>query len=515
MHTNVLTALLGVSLGIVCGEISMYGSEVAVALLLLGTAQLLLFFFAKVTAQKNVLLKNTQHFSIPLLSGIFFIALVVGITRVQFSDSKHSFVCHEACAFSATVVTSPESKGAYQVFVVRPDGEDTSYDVQVRAPLYPQVSVGDSLTLFGKVTLPRARMEHTGIRTFDYMTYLQIHNIGSEMFYPKMEILTKEGKQVSATVRTLKHLQEVFLGYIFLYVSEPSASLASGMLFGNTSMSPSLVETFRVAGLSHIVVLSGFNIAILIGFILLALSFVPLIIRVVVAGTVVILFVVMVGAEVSIIRATLMSFIALTALLVGKGYTARQALLLSLLCIILYEPRHLLHDVSLHLSFLATAGIVYMGDGIKMFLAKIQSNVYKEIMTTTLAAYLATLPYTLYTFGTISLYALFANVIVLPLVPLMMLVTFLTVVTAPLIEIVGMFFGYVTTLLGSFIIFIARLLEGLPFSSIRFEISLAGMVLVYSSLIVSCIFFVVRQKNKRDETDATGKNEILAGIFSY
>jgi competence protein ComEC len=156
-----------------------------------------------------------------------------------------------------------------------------------------------------------------------------------------------------------------------------------------------------------------------------------------------------------------------------------------------------------------------MGDGIKMFLAKIQSNVYKEIITTTLAAYLATLPYTLYTFGTISLYALFANVIVLPLVPLMMLVTFLTVVTAPLVEMVGMFFGYITTLLGSFIIFIARLFEGLPFSSVRFEISLLGMVLVYSSLIASFIFFVVRQKNKRDETDATGKNEILSGIISY
>ena len=45
-----------------------------------------------------------------------------------------------------------------------------------------------------------------------------------------------------------------------------------------------LTDTFRVAGLSHIVVLSGFNIAIIISFVILLLRVVPLFVRVLIAS---------------------------------------------------------------------------------------------------------------------------------------------------------------------------------------------------------------------------------------
>ena len=69
-----------------------------------------------------------------------------------------------------------------------------------------------------------------------------------------------------------------------------------------------------------------------------------------------------------------------------------------------------------------------MSDGIKNVLHMIRSTTYKEIVTTTLCAYLATLPYVMYTFGTVSVYALLTNLVVLPLVPIMMLLTALVVV---------------------------------------------------------------------------------------
>ncbi len=517
MHTNVLTALLGVSVGIVSSELLMYGSEIALLALVLGIAQVVLFFISR-RSSRSVLGDGRRTGMLPLLSGIFCIALFIGVIRVQFSDIKSNFVCVPSCTFSGVVISSPEVKDVYQIFSVRQeqvDGEPGMYDVQVKAPLYPRYQAGDKLTLTGKVSEPQAPMQHEDERAFDYATYLRLHNIGSEMFYPKIEVVESDDTESQSLVTSLKRMQESFLATIFLYVSEPSASLASGMLFGDSSMSKELVQTFRVAGLSHIIVLSGFNIAVLIGFVVLILRFLPLTFRVIGAATFVILFVLMVGAEVSIVRASIMSFVALAALLVGRAYTARHALLLSLLAIILYEPEHLLHDVSLHLSFLATAGIVYTSDGLQMLFARVRQKGYREILTTTLAAYLATLPYILYTFGTISVYALFANMIVLPLVPLIMVLTFFTMVSAPLSTLLGGIFGFTTSLLGDFVIFIARLVESLPFASVTFSITPEVMVVLYVLLTVVFVVLVSRKKKKADETRETKNEEILSGVISY
>ena len=281
-------------------------------------------------------------------------------------------------------------------------------------------------------------------------------------------------------------------------------------------MSQELIQTFRVAGLSHVVVLSGFNIAILISFVLALLIFAPLIIRVILAGVFVIFFVIAVGGEASIIRATLMSFIGLAALSFGRAYVARQALLLSLIGIILYEPIHLLHDVSLHLSFLATAGIVYTSDGVKVLFKTIQSKTYKEVIGSTLCAYLTTLPYVIYTFGTVSLYALLTNVLVVPLVPAIMLVTFLVGVSSFVSTTLAYMLGYVDTLLGNSIIGVARIVEQLPFSSLQVSLSFFGMCLLYLGLFFLYFWSIKRHASKqRNETSFTKNDGLISEILSF
>jgi ComEC/Rec2-related protein len=520
MHLKTLVALLGIISGIIIGEKTIYGSEVAVISLFVGCIQVILYFSELRKMQDNQREKTYRSsFSIPLTSGIFFIAVFVSIIRMQFNEEKNNFICLEACSFIATINSSSKIQNEYQIFSVTPANEMNVYDVQIKTPLYPRYEMGEKVLLFGKVTLPNNSMSHDGTKSFDYEMYLRTHSIGSEMIYPKIEPHIDDTKVVghhSSVVSKLQHLREVCVHSISLYVSEPASSLSSGMLFGATTMSKELIQTFRVAGLSHIVVLSGFNIAILISFVLAILVFVPLFIRVVTAGIFVTLFVLAVGGEASIIRATLMSFIGLIALLSGSAYTARQALLLSLIIIVLYEPIHLLHDVSLHLSFLATAGIVYMSGGIKNRLKKITSTTYKEIIATTLSAYVATLPYVMYTFGTVSIYALITNLVVLPLVPIVMLSTFLVVVFAPMTHMVALLFGYLTTVLCTLIIWIAKVVELLPFSSVAVTLSLIEMYFLYGLLIVLYIFFILKEVNKeKNETSLTKNDEIISEIIYF
>ena len=519
MHLKTLTALLGLIVGVTIGEIGSYGSEIAIVLGALSVTQAVLYYFEIRKRNKQEYQGDTPiYFVTPtlvLLSAILFFFVACGIMRVQFSEEKNNFVCNGSCSFTGTVVSSPKIQNDYQIFSVHPSGSSHTYDVQIKTPLYPQYSVGEEITLTGKVRLPHIMMPHSGGKEFDYEMYLRVHGIGSEMTYPKIEQKVR-GKNEKGISSYLVQMKDIFVEIITRHVSEPAASLASGMLFGATTMSQELVQTFRVAGLSHIVVLSGFNIAILISFVLLVCMFMPLVLRVLLAFGFVVLFVFSVGGEASIIRATLMSFIGLAALLVGRAYTARQALLVSLFLIILYEPLHLLYDVSLHLSFLATAGIVYMSDGIKSIFKKIQSTTYKEIITTTLAAYLATLLYVMYTFQTVSLYALLTNLLVLPLVPIMMLLTSLIIVVSFISKTLAHVLGYGDTLLGNMIIGIARTIEKLPLSSLHVSLSFIDMCVLYLGLIAVYLFSVQYFTHRiKNETSHTKDDKILSEIISF
>ncbi len=511
MHRATIITLLGIVVGVVLGEKTVHGSVIASVAAVASICSLSIYFFEKKYIGRENKKVTTSTFSLSHYIGLFCIALALSIVRTQFEEEKSNFICERSCTFQATVVTAAKEKDAYQIVSVLPESEVSTRYVQIRIPLYPKFQVGDRVTLSGVVSLPKTFIQNEGKRPFKYATYLALHNVGSEMLYPKIEIIRTVENTKNIFVY-LQSLREIFVSTVSVYVDEPASSLATGMLFGDRTMSQELVQTFRVAGLSHIVVLSGFNIAILISFVLLLAVFMPLIVRVLFAFLVVIFFVLMVGAEVSVIRATLMSGVALTALLFGRAYSARQALLLSLIAIIMYEPKYLLYDVSLHLSFLATAGIIYLQEVFSILFQKVTSKTYREILITTSAAYVATLPYIMYTFGTISIYALIANMLVLPLVPVMMLVTFCVIVTAPLANFFGLIFGYVDTFLGELIILVARSVETLPFAAITVTVSFAGMSLLYVGIIIFSYFFTIQKNN---ETLLTKDDSIISGTISY
>lgn len=516
MHIKTFAVLLGFSVGITVGKIFLYATEIALTFCLLGVLQLCLLHYERKGEQSGGVKNDDdehfvhRHFSLPLLSGLFFISIFLGIVRIQFVEEKNNFACEKVCEVSATISSSPKVQDENQTFVVTPTAISDIYDIFIKAPLYPRYQKGDEIVLLGKIQETKHAYQHGERKFFDYNTYLRIHGIGSEMVYPKIRMIQKNNSR--SITALLEHVREKSVSTISMYVSAPAASLATGMLFGISSMSKELVTTFRVAGLSHIVVVSGFNIAILVSVIFSLFIFLPLMLRIIFSAGVIVLFVIMVGGETSIIRASCMSCIALGALAVGRGYAAKQALLLSLFAIVVYQPEHLLYDASLHLSFLATAGIVYMSEGLQSSLGNIKSVTYREIIVTTLAAYVMTLPYSMYAFGSISVYALIANLTVLPLVPFAMLLTCVTVLVSVFSTTLATMFGYVTTLLINWILGVAHFVEELPLASLPIVISLQTMLILYCVIIVLFILFTNKKKN---ETSGTKSTFPLSDVISY
>ena len=182
-------------------------------------------------------------------------------------------------------------------------------------------------------------------------------------------------------------------------------------------------DAFARAGLTHIVAISGWNIAIVAA--LIGGLTRPLEkhrggrwLAAILASSAVTGYVLLTGASPSVVRAALMAGALLVARFGGSRAHAASALASAALVMLIAAPA-VLWDVGFQLSALATAGLIGFASPLEARLAS-WPGWLREPMALTLAAQLATLPVLLTTFGRLSLVAPLANVVVVPLVPLVM-----------------------------------------------------------------------------------------------
>ncbi|PZS26691.1 MAG: competence protein ComEC, partial [Pseudonocardiales bacterium] len=138
--------------------------------------------------------------------------------------------------------------------------------------------------------------------------------------------------------------------------------LLPGLVDGDTAgLDPVLAEHFRLAGLTHLVAVSGTNCSILIGSVLLLLrrfGVRPWICAA--AGAVVlVVFVAVARPSPSVLRAALMASIALAALASGRPRQAIPALSAALLALLLWDPE-LAGNPGFAMSVLATAALLVL-----------------------------------------------------------------------------------------------------------------------------------------------------------
>lgn len=197
------------------------------------------------------------------------------------------------------------------------------------------------------------------------------------------------------------------------------AGLLPALVVGDTSrLSSRVVEEFRTAGLAHLLAVSGANLAILCGAVLLLLRLFPVGPRGCAAGAAVALvgFVVLAGPEPSVLRAAVMGAVALLALVLGRERSALPALAASVVVLVLHDPG-LAVDVGFGLSVVATAALVLLAPpwagwlrdrGVPVGLA--------EALAVPAAAHVATAPVIAGFAGEVSLVAVPANLLVAPVV---------------------------------------------------------------------------------------------------
>jgi competence protein ComEC len=284
-------------------------------------------------------------------------------------------------------------------------------------------------------------------------------------------------------------------------IAEPEASLGIGYLVGQRrGLPPELDEALQIAGLTHIVVASGYNLTILVRLARRLFVKVSKYMAAFSAGSMIVGFIMVTGISPSMSRAGLVAGLSLLVWYYGRKFHPLVLLPFAAAVTLLVNPSFGWNDLGWQLSFAAFAGVMILAPlAQRYFFGNKKPGTVRQILGETIAAQLCTMPILILAFGEFSNVAIVANLLVLPFVPLAMLLTFIAGVGALVIPFAVSWIGVPAQVLLQYMTTVAQYLAGLPWA--QTQVTMTGWMMAgsYALLIVFCAYMARKTKyNLRD-----------------
>ncbi|MEO8503179.1 MAG: DNA internalization-related competence protein ComEC/Rec2 [Acidobacteriota bacterium] len=223
-------------------------------------------------------------------------------------------------------------------------------------------------------------------------------------------------------------------------------ALVRALLVGDTSGIPDAWRRgLKRTGLLHLLAVSGFNVSLLVAVVWFACSWWSRTARLVASGSVLVLYVLVVGPLASVLRAGVMGGLFLGALSLRRPPVAANALAVSTIALLVLDPR-LVADLGFHLTFAATAGLVFLSPLLVRWWAWMP-KILARPLAVTWAAQLATLPWALVVFRQIHPAAFLFNLLFVPLTAVAMVVDLFWVMLAVVVPAWGRALEWIPSML--------------------------------------------------------------------
>jgi competence protein ComEC len=327
--------------------------------------------------------------------------------------------------------------------------------LEVRSARSPAVEVGDRVRVRGTVRpLPEPRnpgdprpAQRAGRS-----------RIGGLLFADSVEVTSR-----GAGLPVLRHAaraREALRRVYHAALPPPYGAVLSALVLGTEVEDEALERAFRDAGLAHVLVASGAQLAIVAA----ALYFLLRRTRPWVRGSAtlvgILAFALLSGWEPSMARALVMATVVVGATLLRREADPVTAFALAAVVLLVTNPL-LVEDVGWQLSFAATWGLIALAPPLSKRLGGLPRRV-RDLLSATIGAQAAVLPFLLWHFGRTSLLTLPTNLLALPavgvLVPLGLVLGLLGAVWAPLAWPLVPF----AELLCGFVVLVAQAAASLP-----------------------------------------------------
>lgn len=351
---------------------------------------------------------------------IILLSTILALRVVIFFSQKPSYSKGEAVILEHTFWQEPKQFYASQVFYID--------NIRVAVPyLYPKFTYGDKVLIQGEIEEKRVVSKQDNQVT----TILNLRN-------PRVEIQGQSIYLIPAVA--VRH--KIISGFNN-YLPQAQASMFLGIVLGiREGLNPSFYEQLKKTGVVHVIAASGSNVSILAGFLLGVLNlFVKRRVALFFTSLIVVFYALISGFDPPIVRASIMAMTAFSAQMIGRQNTPFIALFVSAFLMLIVSPSLVL-DIGFQLSFLSTAGILY----IKPIIDKILSIKYvtflKEDFSTTVSAQVSTMPIILSIFSYYSPVSLIVNLLLLWTIPILMVLGIISSILCLVVPVLSVPFLY-------------------------------------------------------------------------
>ena len=292
--------------------------------------------------------------------------------------------------------------------------------------------------------------------------------------------------------------------------------LLPGLVVGDTTrLDPAVREDFRRTGLTHLVAVSGQNVAVLLAAVLLVARRCGLGPRTAAAigGAGLAFFVVLARPSPSVLRAATMGAFGLVGTVTGRERGALRLLAGAALLLVLADPA-LARSLGFALSTAATAGLLVLGPPWRARLARRLPPWLADAVAAPLAAQVACAPLLAAAFGRVSVVAVPANVLAAPAVPPATVAGFVAAAVAPASLDAARLAARVAGLPVGWLVAVARHGAALPAGSLGVPPGVAGAV-VTVALVAGLVLLLARRAGRLVAATAAAAALTTTAVATY
>lgn len=220
-------------------------------------------------------------------------------------------------------------------------------------------------------------------------------------------------------------------------LGSPTGQLVNSMVLGNRAVDIpyDIRDQFIQSGLAHALAASGTQTSLILGLILTLTKRFSVKVQMGLGTSALVIFVCLTGLQASVLRAAIMGFGALVALVTQRKIKPLGSLLVAATLLLLFNPLWI-WDLGFQLSFLATLGLLVTAPHLTKQLDWLPLTL-ASLIAITLAAALWTLPLQLYAFNMFAPYSIAANIICAPLIAVISIGSIISALAALISPIVG------------------------------------------------------------------------------
>lgn len=318
---------------------------------------------------------------------------------------------------------------------------------------------------------------------FNYKRYLASIGVSGTVYLRDTSDMNVIGVQSGGCFHKLGFkIKNSVLNIVEYCLNKNQAGLLSGMIIGyKDGLDENAFTAFSKAGLTHIMVASGMNVA----FIILPLTYLFKKIRIgnlascIATIFLLILFVFITGFSASVVRAVLMGIMILLGKIIMREtdiYTSISAAAILLLALNPYT----IYDIGFQLSFCATISLVMFYPKLKVLIDhKYIPNVVSDTLAATIAAQIGVVPITLYYFNNFSTISILSNLLVVPLVQIITIIGFIMVFVGIVNINAAILVGYINNSFLSFVLFVTEYTSKIPYAFLKLPTPSLSLIILY------------------------------------